>query len=357
MHIWWDTLKKRIYLDGAAITDEDVSNIRNRCREYALNDSKDFVYDVLAELAKTNQYHPFLRALENVVWDGHDHITDLFNTLTLSKDVAGHRDFLPSYMRRWLIAVCAKVLKPGSQNLTLTFKSMQGDGKSRWLEKLASVAPEIYGEGAVDVSNKDHELRHLNYMIWHIPEIDGSMRKSDAGLLKDYLTKAHIAVREAYGRFERTGPSVLSFFASVNAEEFLVDDTGARRFLVIELDDLNPDHAVDIKQVWAQAMVAFKSGEKFYFDKEEIKTINELNGSFQTKNHVDEIVRNIEHGNDWMSGVEIFAHFIGKLNPNNAELSKLGILLKKANIERDNKKINGIKTTVYKIKKPEKTIF
>lgn len=350
-------LKNRTYISGQMVRDKDIGNIRNRCREYGLSDSKEFIIEVLEELAEASSYNPFLRAIEGVTWNGHDHIADLFNTLTLSKHAKDNRDFVFQYMQRWLIAVCNKVLRPGSQNLTLTFKSKQGDGKSRWLEKLASIAPEIYGEGAVDVQNKDHELRHLNYLIWHIPEIDGSMRKSDAGLLKDYLTKAKVNVREAYGRFERTGESVISFFASVNAEEFLVDDTGARRFLVIELDDINPDHNVDIVQVWAQAMHMCKAGTKYYFDKEEIKTINEMNGSYQTKNHVNEILRKIEPGNDWVSGVEIFALFLGKPNPTSTDTQKLGILLKRAGIEADRRKVHGTPTTLYKIKKPEKPIF
>jgi hypothetical protein len=350
-------LKRRIYLAGKQIEDFDVGSIRNRCREYGLADSKEYVIEVLEELALANKYHPFLRSLENVTWDGHDHITDLFNTLTLSSEVVGNRDFLHSYMRRWLIAVCKKVVTPGSQNLTLTFKSKQGDGKSRWLTKLASVAPEIYGEGSVNVGDKDHDLRHLNYLIWHIPEIDGSMRKSDAGLLKDYLTKEKVNVRGAYARFETTGDSVLSFFASVNAEEFLVDDTGARRFLVIELDGLDANHTVNVAQVWAQAMAACLAGEKYYFDQEEIKTINELNGSFETKNHVHEILRNVELGNDWVSGVEIFALFLGKTNPSGVDLGRLGSLFKRAKIESKRVTAHGTKTTVYKIKKPLKPLF
>jgi predicted P-loop ATPase len=353
----YNELKNRIHIDGKQLTDRTIGHIRNRCREYGLSDSKEFVIEVLEELAYQHSYNPFLRALEGTVWDGHDHIADLFSTLTLSKFADENRPIVHQYLRRWLIAVCRKVIKPGSQNLTLTFKSKQGDGKSRWIEKLVSIAPEMYGEGAIDISNKDHTFRHLNYIIWHIPEIDGSMRKSDAGLLKDYLTKAKVNEREAYARTERSGDSVLSFVASVNSEEFLVDDTGSRRFLVIELDDINAEHDVNILQVWAQALQLCRAGEKYYFDKEEIKTINEMNGSFQTTNHVNEMVRMIEPGDDWLSGVQMFAYFLGKSNPTNTDMQKLGLLLKKANIDSKRVSINGTKTMLYKIKKPEKPIF
>jgi predicted P-loop ATPase len=353
----FNDLKRRVYNNGVSLEDADIGNIRNRCREYALSDSKDFVVEVLVEMARANRYSPFLRALENVVWDQHDHIKDLFGTLTLTTEAAPHADWYYEYIRRWLIGVCAKVMNPGDQNLVLTFKSKQGDGKSRWLKKLASVAPEIFGEDEVDTSNKDHVLRHINYIIWHIPEIDGSMRKADAAALKSYLTMSDIAVREAYARFDTVKNSCLSFVASVNGDEFLVDDSGSRRYLVMDLADLNPDHNVNIVQVWAQAMHLFKSGERHWFDKNEITKINELNENFQTKNYVDHLASQIQDGDDWLSAVEIFAHYLGKPYPTQTDINKLQRLLNKRGFEKKRPSIKGDKITKYKVHKPEKPIF
>ena len=357
MRLEFNTLKRRVYCDGVAFSDRDIGNIRNRCREYGLSDAKDFALEVTQELAEANEYHPFLRALDGVVWDGTDYIAQLFATLTPATRVSEHHDWYYEYLKRWLIGVCAKVMNPGDQNLVLTFKSKQGDGKSRWLKKLASLAPEIFGEDEVDTSNKDHVLRHINYIIWHIPEIDGSMRKADAAALKSFLTMSDIAVREAYGRFDTVKNSCLSFVASVNGDEFLVDDSGSRRYLVMDLADINPDHEVNIVQVWAQAMHLYKAGTRHWFDKTEIVKINELNQDFQTKNYVDELVAAVEAGDDWLSPVQIFAYYYGKATPHTAELNKLSKLLTDKGIRKDRKTINGSKKTLFAVKKPANPIF
>ena len=351
----YNELKRRVYVDGAPFEDGEIGNIRNRCREYALSDAKDFTIEVLFELAKKRKYNPFLRALENVTWDNHDHIADLFATLTPSPHVTEHAAWYFEYLKRWLIGVCAKVVNPGDQNLVLTFKSKQGDGKSRWLKKLASVAPEIFGEDEVDPSNKDHTLRHINYIIWHIPEIDGSMRKADASALKSYLTMSDIAAREAYARFDTVKNSCLSFVASVNGDEFLVDDSGSRRYLVMDLADVNPDHNVNVLQVWAQAMALHKSGVRHWFDKTEIQKINELNEDFQAKNHVDVLGSKVEPGDEWLTAVEIFAHYLGKPTPSKSDINSLGRILAKKGIEKVRKKES--KLMHYKVKKPQTPIF
>jgi hypothetical protein len=353
----FNTLKNRIYLNGQSFNDFDLGNIRNRCREYGLSSEKDFVIEVISELAKGDQYHPFIDAIRNVQYDGQDHIGALFETLKISESAEQHKPLYAQYLRRWLIATVTRACNPGVQNLVLTFISPQGAGKSRWLQRLASIAPEIYGEGSINPDNKDHELRHLNYILWHIPEIDGLTRKADVAALKDYLTKSDVAVRESYGRFDRVGKSVLSFCASVNSSNFLVDETGNRRFLVMNLDGIDANHSVDIMQVWAQAYHAYLANEKYYFDSEEIININSANEDFQQENYINLMASEIEPGTDELTGIEIFALLYGKSTPHSGELSKLGALLKRKKIKAERRTKNGIKNTYYLIKKPERTIF
>jgi len=201
------------------------------------------------------------------------------------------------FLKRWLIGVIAKVYRPGSQNLVLTIKGAQGKGKSRWLSKLA-IAPDIFGEGSVNPEIKDHELRHFNFVIWHASELDGITRKRDQAALKDYFTREDVAVREAYGRFERSGKSVLSFCASVNDDSFLHDQTGNRRFLVLPLANLNSDHTIDMTQLFAQAKCMFDDGQKWWFDNEEVQIINKKNEEFLAQGPVDILASRVKPGSN-----------------------------------------------------------
>lgn len=344
-------LKNRIYLGSQPFNDFDLSNVRLRARETGISPSKDFIEDVLSELARTNSFHPFKQAVESTPWDGQDHIQALFNTITIEDEHLPNKKLYQEFLKRWLIGVVAKTYRPGEQNLVLVLKGGQGKGKSRWISKF-NIAPDTFAEGSLDPANKDHELRHLNYSIWHASELDGITRKRDQAALKDFLTKADVAVREAYGRFDRVGKSVLSFCASVNEDNFLVDLSGNRRFLVLPVKDIDPNHTISLQQVFAQAKALFEQGHPWWFDNTEIQTINSINEEYLYQGRVDYLASMIEAGQEWTSGQSIFESLDSGFKYIQADLTKLGMLLKKKGIASTRKTINGVKMTVYQVKKP-----
>lgn len=343
----WNLLKHAISIDEKEITDMDLSLIRNDAKREGLSAD---IMDALAEAAWKNKYHPWKEFVERAPYDGTDHISQLFETLIIEPEFEQHRDLYKTYLRRWLIGAIAKVYRPGSQNLVLTFQGFQGAGKSRWCTALAGNIAEVFAEGAIDPSNKDDMLKHLNYVFYHVSELEQVTRKKDQAAVKDYLTKETVACRPAYGRFDRIGKSVCSFIATVNSTDFLNDETGSRRFLCIPLKDINAEHKINVQQIWAQAKALFDSGERWWFDKTEIPHINEANDIFTQKNIVDLIASKIEPGEDFVTAVELFRCFGYKHF--NTDISKLGTLLRKSGIASERRTVNKIKLTGYLIKKP-----
>src|SRR5690606_33520594 len=178
----------------------------------------------------------------------------------------------------------------GSENNVLVLQGAQAAGKSRWLKRLAEIWPEGFGEGSISPDDKDHELRHLDNFIWHVAEFDSTTSRREVGALKDYFTKDTVNVRRPYARLPIVGRSICSFCASVNSHEFLHDATGNRRYLVIPVVALNPDHDVSIKQVLAEAKHAMEQGERQWFTREEIEQINALNEHFLSKEEYLELL-------------------------------------------------------------------
>ena len=88
-------------------------------------------------------------------------------------------------------------------------------------------------------------------------ELDSTLKKKQSAL-KAYLTNTMDEIRLPYGQRSTKKPRRTSFFASVNPQEFLVDDTGNRRYWTVavynidneRLEKLGKDFII---QLWVQA--------------------------------------------------------------------------------------------------------
>ena len=284
------------------INDSDLSLLNTEARAARLP-AGEAVRDLVSTLARQNSYDPITDPLTDLKWDGKDHIRALFETIVLLPDVTEEqRGLYYQYLRRWILAIVNKIQRPGSENNVLIFQGEQAAGKSRWLKRLASLWPNEWGEGHISPDNKDHELRHLDVAIWHVAEFDSTTSRREVGALKDFFTKDTVNVRRPYSRTAIVGRSVCSFCASVNSFDFLRDNTGNRRYLVIPIRGLNVDHSVSIEQVFAEAKAALANGERHWFSQEEIKTVNEQNESFiSNEEYIDIIQARAIPGNDPMT--------------------------------------------------------
>jgi hypothetical protein len=347
-----NTLKNKYMLGDRFIEDGDQNKIANAAKDYRLLFSDKHIEQVLWSIADKNKFHPFKSYVESKAWDGTDRISQLAATITIREQFRTNASCYDMYLQRWLIGVVAKVYHPGSQNTVLTLHGDQAVGKSRWIRKLMGIDG-CYGEGLLEPTNKDHILKHLDFILFHASELDGTTRKADIAALKDYFTKEDISERPAYGRYDRVGKSVCSFAASVNEGQFLNDVTGSRRYLVIPVESIDHNHTIDMQQVYAQAKHLLDAGERYWFQAEEIATINENNSDFNVEDHIDELSAKIEPGEDEMALTAMFQMFVDRhKTPGRSELTKLGTQLTKKGIQKQRKMVNGTKLTLYFIKKP-----
>jgi len=222
---------------------------------------------IIAE-ARRNPYHPIRDYLTSLVWDGQNHIGALCEHLTSSDPPvaydAGDAPLHSVYVYRWCIGAVAKVFEQG-QNLPLVLAGPQDIGKStlaRWL--CSGIGEEYFLEMPIDPHDKDNDLRQMRTFIWEIAELDATTRKADMAALKAFITRKTATVRKSYGRYDTTRPTIASFIGTVNkGEGFLSDTTGNRRFLVTTLTAIDRAYtrALDVNQVWAQAVALYRRGE------------------------------------------------------------------------------------------------
>ena len=271
-----------------------------------------------------------------------DYITELANTITTTKQELWQQCF-----KKWLVAMVGCVLDDKVINHTvIVFSGKQGLGKTTWVEKLVpKPLKEYLFSGTINPNNKDTLVQLAECMLISLDELE-NLNRSEIGSLKEIITKTQIRMRKAYGHNNETMPRRASFAGSVNTAQFLNDSTGSRRFLCFELEGIKYQHDVDINMAFSQALFLFKSGFRFWFDQEEIKSITENNEQYQLHSPEEELLLTWfepcpkEEATLFLNASQIAAKLADrtKLNLNDGTINKLGKALKKHNFIKISKK-------------------
>ena len=267
-----------------------------------------------------------------------DYITELANTITTTK-----QDLWQQCFKKWLVAMVGCVLDDKVINHTvIVFSGKQGLGKTTWVEKLVpKPLKEYLFSGTINPNNKDTLVQLSECMLINLDELE-NLNRSEIGSLKEIITKTQIRMRKAYGHNNETMPRRASFAGSVNTAQFLNDSTGSRRFLCFELEGIKYQHNVDINMAFSQALYLFKSGFRYWFDQEEIKSITENNEQYQLRSPEEELLLTwfepIERENAtlFLNASQIAAKLAekAKININDGTINKIGKAMKKHNFIR-----------------------
>ena len=230
--------------------------------------TKNIVYDFIYWRTANNPYNPILDLIENEIasgetgeresgWDGVDRIAEIYNIFGIAEKDSLSRTLIKKWLMQAYCGLHNNTDNPFSLDIVLVFQGGQGIGKTRFFEKLALI-PNCFGEGiTIDPSDKDSVKMATSVWIGELGEI-GSTMKKDMDKVKAFLTKAKDEYRLPYAHEYVSYPRRTSFVGTVNDQEFLIDQTGNRRFATVPLkENLVIDYDTQIKpfnalQLWAQ---------------------------------------------------------------------------------------------------------
>jgi predicted P-loop ATPase len=232
--------------------------------------------------ALRNAFHPVRDYLQTLSWDGQPNIENL-SSYFVDKDGVFYL-----WLRKWLIGAVARVFKYGVQNAMLVLDGPQNIGKSTFVRWLCPVIS-MHVESPISPGNKDDDIKLITKWIWEVTELGSTVRKADIEALKGFLTTEQVTVRVPYGHFPINKPALASFVGTINnSGGFLNDPTGSRRFNVTTVTSINWDYQkLDINQIWAEAYAAFQLGEPWTLSKDEQKTRDQINETYQIDDPVE----------------------------------------------------------------------
>ena len=220
-------------------------------------------------------------------------IHELANTVTV-KGGPIEQERWHYYLRKWLVAMVASWLSNDTvNNVILVLIGEQGAFKTTWFNYL--LPPELkqyfYTKTNANRMSKDDLLTLAQYALVCCEELD-TMRPSELNQLKAVVTMPSIDERAAYAHYHEHRQHIASFCGTGNNPQFLSDPTGNRRWLPFEVEHIvSPrEHPFDYDTIYAEAYALYKSGFKYWFEKEEIQELNKHNREFETPHLEKELV-------------------------------------------------------------------
>ena len=212
----------------------DLAYMRDLVQTYGIAFSR--VGEWMNSYARDNEYHPFRDYLDSLSDDLFDPMCPAFYKLLDTLKFDRHDKECEMFVRRWLISVVAAVRGHGGAGLkgVLTFVGDQGIGKTSWFRNLFP-GNGMFGEGLVlDPHNKDTLIKATGHLVCELGEVDATFKK-DIPALKAFISNQTDEIRHPYAAKMTVQKRRTVFCATVNSENFLVDQTGNSRFWPVPL--------------------------------------------------------------------------------------------------------------------------
>jgi predicted P-loop ATPase len=239
-------------------------------------------------VASHHRHHAVRGYLENLCWDGTSRLDMWLETylgaridaealdaglsdhdLNREEPTASERytAYLRSVGPKWLIAAVARIYRPGCKaDYVIILEGPQGVGKSTCLRILAG--DEWFADEIADLGSKDSAQDLRGKWIVELAEV-AALRRPEVERVKAFVSRNVDHYRPSYGRRSMDFPRQCVFAGTTNADAYLADGTGNRRFWPVGVTGLQLDALErDRDQLWAEAVARFKAGERWWLDRE-----------------------------------------------------------------------------------------
>lgn len=227
--------------------------------------SKNFTVG-LSNVFNNNWYHPVRDYFSSLTWDGIKRLDNLLVDYLGAEDNELNRVFT----RKTFVAAVARTFEPGKKfDTMLVIVGPQGVGKSTLLKIMAG---EWFSDSIGELSKTKEAAESLQaVLIMEMGELS-SLKKADVDTIKLFLSKTDDQYRPPYGKWKIVVPRQNIFVGTTNDREFLVDETGNRRFWTVTVTQESKSVFIDLPkerdQIWAEAVCRYIEGEDLYLPKE-----------------------------------------------------------------------------------------
>ena len=297
--------------------------------------------DRLLGSSEIREYDPVREWMMQLpVWDGRDRLGELADRVPTRAE--GWREDFKVWMRSMVSQWMGRSQMYGAQ-MVLMLMGGQGTRKSTFMRLLLPPELHPYYIDRIDFANQKEALRALGrFLLINIDEYD-QVTKRQTAFLKHLIQRTDVKERKMYETTYEQRQRYAAFCATTNCQQPLKDETGARRYLVVEVNgmidtDTTGERAIDYGQLYAQAVAEVQRGADCYFDGERERRIVERNADYYEMPTVvqlfEDLFRRPEAGDEplWLTPTEVLQQIrerrrLNVVNQSNATL--IGSYLKR----------------------------
>lgn len=252
--------------------------------------------ELLDAVAGSRPYHPVLELIRSKPWDGRSRMDQFHATLEVASDYPTPlRDKLLDTFCLSAIRALVSVDGLAAQGM-LVLSGTQGINKTRWVENLCSVPGAVRTGFSLNPLDKDSIFQATTAWFTELGELDATTRRADVSALKAFVTRPEDVLRRPYALTDNIYRRRTCFVGTVNGSGFLADDSGDRRFWVVKIVRAHLLPAEEMQQIWAEYLVRYERGEKWYLDADTQSALATANSEHRI---VDPIQEKILGAFDW----------------------------------------------------------
>ncbi len=267
-----DASGKTIVLQG---NDLDLMTTRLAC-ENGVFIPEPRIKSAIQYAAQKNNYCPIRRYLDHCA----SHALPHPNWDNIGEVFLGNRHSIATLaMQRMMIGAVARAYNPGcSMSWLPILVGAQGVGKSMFSRSL--VPQDLFAEVTTPIETlmKEQYRLHVAWLL-ELPEIDNFFNVRNIENFKNLITSRVDEVRFPYASLPSKLPRRFVLIGTTNRNQFLVDSTGNRRFVPLEIGAGFQipwrQLAQERDSMWAAAVRAYRDDQPYEFNSGEIAQISE----------------------------------------------------------------------------------
>lgn len=218
-----------------------------------ISKAKGTLRDGVQMVARELRYNPVVDTVKAEAWDGTERL-DYWTADVLGVE---HTPYTALAGRLFIMGMVHRAVRPGCKfDYMLILKGPQGAKKSTVFRTLAWP---WFTDNSIRMGDKDSLLAMQAIWIAESSELE-SMNKADQNATKQFLSSSEDLFRPPYGARMVKRPRHAVVGGTTNADTFLRDVTGDRRFWPLEVGEINIELLESIRlQLFAEALHRLRS--------------------------------------------------------------------------------------------------
>ena len=261
-------------------------------------------------------------------------------------------EFLNRMLRKFFIGCVARAFEPGcSFSWMLVLCARQGVGKSAWVRNL--VPHGLFAEitASLDTLNKETYRLHTAWLL-ELPELEQFFASKQHEILKNLISVRFDEVRLPY-QLPTQMPRGFGMVGTANSKDILVDCTGNRRFVPIDVGSFQiPWRALEEERagIWSAALNAYRAGEPWELSPQELAELREYQSDFELRDPWHDIITTATMGKDELRMEHLLTTVLSipTERQHSGHRKRVGGILRSLDFESTTRKVEGKSTRIWK---------